>query len=343
MNLVIVAWVNGSTVDFERHIPLLWSGVRNRRLGSENRLTVLFLDGLLSLEEQYRERLKVLGYTLVDGSANYRHYLDKFPQLARFGDYEQKCFLRWLVIRDFFGSDPVIHLDGDLVFNATPEQLARDFGAETFVLQGCPAFVSTGKSDWLDSYAGQLKTFADNIDDYSSVAWLERAGWEQSSREKWSGARFRKIISSDQDFISHLLHTDRLPQQRPESVRAVSELVLFENPLYFFEYCSAILPVGYERIDGIDYFNGKKIAFWHMQSDFIRYLLVCAKRADLRIGGRHPNILNNVTVTSLLWRCYLRFNSFVLKRIPVYQRYFEHGDFSGILNDTTFWKNDVCR
>lgn len=341
MNSVITVWAQGSAADFERHVPLFWGGRRNKQLGSANDFKLIFLEGLNSLEPAYRESLAALGYTLIDASANYRVFESKYPQLNRFGDYEKKCFLRWLVLKDLFGNSPVIHYDGDIVFNATPEEIAAQLAHHVVVLQGCPAFVSTATSSWLQEYEANLCHFVRDVEGYSINAWQERIGWEASAIEKWSGSRYRKLISSDQDLISHLIHTDRLPQTSPSVIQSRTDLIFFENPLYFFVYIPDLLPVRYQRVGKVDYFNGRKIAFWHMQSDFVRYLAVCKARGLLNRICRCPNLDAQSGLEQFFWKTYLKYSTKTLDRSSIYQQFFEDRDLAQIFTERTFWKNMV--
>lgn len=341
MSNVIVVWANGGASDFERHMPLVWGAERNRKLGLGNNFKLIFLEGLTGLEPAYRDELSSLGYQLIDGSSSFKHCCRRFSQLAVFSDYERKCFLRWLVLKDLFGSSPIIHYDGDIVFNAPPDELADTLGEFTFVLQGCPAFVSTGRSVWLQEYENNLVRFTDDIQGYSAEAWRERAGWELSSMSKWSGARFRKVISSDQDLISHLIHSDRLPQSNPAEVKKKSELVLFENPLEFFVYYPELPPVNYRRMAGVDFFCGRKVAFWHMQSDFVRYLVVNRLRGPLNKVSRCPNGVEQIGIEQFIWRLYLRLTNKSLNRLEIYRHFFEYSDFSGVFDGRNFWKEHV--
>lgn len=338
---VIVAWVTKNAKDFEQHIPLLWLGERNRRIGSANKSHVLFLEGMHSLNEDYKQKLYSIGYELIDGSTSYGDYSSRFPELNRFGEYEKKCFLRWLIIKDVFGRIPLIHYDGDIVFNESPEEIASQLRSLTFVLQGCPAVVSISKGDWLEQYENNFLIFVKDIDTYSEMAWHERNGWEISNNKKWAGCRFRKVISSDQDLISHLIHTDKLPQDSPNLVTANTNLMLFNDPLYFFGYYQEMLPLKYERVDGVDYFNNKRIAFWHMQSDFIRYLTIFARRGFLNNLSRCQNYLEGNSIENTFWRFYNFMTNRRLNRLEIYKYFFEKDDFSGIFNDAVFWKKSV--
>ncbi len=73
------------------------------------------------------------------------------------------CFLRWQTLAEYLRVEntrgQVFQIDGDIVFNAKPEEVANDAKGLTFVLQGCQAFVSIANGDgwstigknWLNS------------------------------------------------------------------------------------------------------------------------------------------------------------------------------------------------
>jgi len=343
MHQVIVAWTDKNSFGFEANLPLLWSGKRNLKLGSKNKIDILFLSGYQNLGGKYLSSLKNVGYSVYDASRIYDHYSSKYKQLNRFRDYEKKCFLRWLVLKNFYKRAPIIHFDGDIVFNQTPERLAQRLGKYTFILQGCPALASLKNPSWLKAYQKSLNQFAKDIDKYSLQAWNQRQGWKKSFKKKWAGSRYRRIISSDQDLVSHLIHTDQLPQDSPTMIKkANSDMILFENPLYFFGLNKEDKPFKYQRKGIIDYINNKKVAIWHMQTNFSdylkRYYLLKGKlKMPLRI--HNPHALGNKTMDELLYNLLYMFKiPQKILRLDVYKYFFEEKDFSLIFNNQVFWK-----
>src|SRR5262249_32292468 len=152
------------------------------------------------------------------------------------------------------------HYDGDVVFNEDPDVVANLLHGKTFVLQGCPALTSISDHGWFDQYREQLDRFTNDVRGYSELAWTERDGWETSEREKWAGQRFRRTISSDQDLLSHLIHTDRIVQHKPSVIlNDLQSYMLFENPLYLHGYDNNLRHAKYERISGIDHIDGKRV------------------------------------------------------------------------------------
>lgn len=278
----IFAWLreNQNSTSFEQQVPLLFFGNRLKQQNSTQIFNVIFLDGYDRLSSQYINQLKGLGFNVVNFSRQFQRLAGELPGLTRFGAYEMFCFLRWRALAEYLKSEntrgQVFHIDGDVVFNAKPEEIANDVKGLTFVLQGCPAFVSITNRDWLDYYWEQLIKFHEDVEGYSSTAWNGRTGWEVSSRDKWAGSRFRRIISSDQDLLSHLIHVGGIIQDNPLNFTRHLALFYMENPLYFHSHAKIQLnkDSGLRFLSDGDscYVNNKKIAFWHFQSDFMRYL-----------------------------------------------------------------------
>ncbi|OGS06487.1 MAG: hypothetical protein A2270_07320 [Elusimicrobia bacterium RIFOXYA12_FULL_51_18] len=344
MENVTVLWNNTNGTEFERSIPLLWSGKRNVKLGFKNNINILFLNGYNQLGKGYIASLENIGYGVHDVAGIYERYAAKYNQLNRFGDYGKKCFLRWLVIRDFFNKSSFIHYDGDILFNDSPEHLGEALGKYTFVLQGCPAFVSVHDTIWLDKYENALGKFVNDLEGYSAMAWEQRKGWEESFKIKWAGSRYAEVISSDQDLISHLIHTDQLPQTAPDIVKAaVPGVMLIENPLYLFSHHEGMLPLKYTRVNSVDYFNGEKVGFWHIQSYFAHYLSqVYFRKCFLNVPLRVPNLLEPMQkidkVISTSFRIASRLIRGKSNRIDLYRYFFEENDLSAVFNNAIFWK-----
>jgi hypothetical protein len=343
MRNVICAWCDTGTVSFENHVPLHFIGKRNVLLDYDNNIDVLFLDGYDLLNEEYREKLKSVGYRLHNVKSIYHAISRSYPDLSAFNGFETKCFLRWLVISTYFPGDSIVHYDGDVVFNENPSIISASLKGKTFVLQGCPALTCISDPAWFSQYEEQLKAFVDNITEYSQKAWLEREGWEISHGEKWAGSRFREIISSDQDLLSHLIHTDKIIQSRPlEIMNSLHPYALFENPLYLHSHMKPLLK--YKRMAGVDYLNDKRVLIWHMQSSFVRYLgkFIFTKRSLTKNLKRISNDLEKKDINYYLQYLYLHyFHGKRHSRLDVYRYFFEEHDFSEILTDMTWWKEGL--
>ena len=344
----VSAWLSdgqdGSTL--ERAVPLLFNASRLRRIRSCQEFTVLFLEGFERLPRSYVRDLASHGFDVVDVSADLRRATAAHPELQRFGVYEQRCFLRWLILDQVATSgDQMIHIDGDIVFGATPERIAESIAGRTLVLQGCPALTAIHDRDWLAVYTEELTRFSRDIAGYSEAAWAERDGWELSHRERWAGSRFRRLISSDQDLISHLIHTRRLPQADPHDFVGSSGLYWAENPLYLHSHAELQLgrssDVTFASSEGRCYLDSREIAVWHFQSAFVRYVARTLALRRMRWRGRVPNDIESPRLARALPPG--RRRRWWLDRLSVYESLRELNDdrgelsFSDVFNAHTYW------
>lgn len=101
------------------------------------------------------------------------------------------------------------------------------------------------------------------------------------------------------------------------------------------------LPLKYERCDGVDYIGGRKVAFWHLQSDFCDYLGYAAFRNQIGNHGRVPWVRTRRPASYSAYRV-------VKKSISAYTRgrlirkFFADGRDPGFLfNDKRFWQKGV--
>ena len=345
MKQIIVAWCNSDADKFEKQVPLTFIGERNQLLGFKNNINVLILDGLGFLDSNYKSGLKDLGYQIHDLSTLYNEFSNKYTALNRFGDYEKKCFLRWLVINKYMAGESIIHYDGDIVFNEDPNIIEKKVKDFTFILKGCPAFTVINNQDWFAAYIEQLNLFTKDIEGYSSTAWKQRDGWELTNETKWAGSRFREIISSDQDFLSHLIHTDLIYQSKPEEIiKNFDDNILFENPLWPDQVTKEI-PFLYIRLNGIDYLNERKVLLWHMQTSFNFYLARFIFRKKFLKYLSHENLpldLYEQNMETLLNKKVNRITSHIF-RLNVYNYFFKLKDFSEIFNSQIWWDKNIFR
>ena len=346
MRNVICVWNNGHG-EFEKNIPLEFIAKRNEMLGFNSEVDVVVLSGFDKFKPGYKENLLRLKFRLIDCTKLYEEAKGKNYTLARFGDYELKCFLRWIVLHEYFNNEPLIHYDGDVVFNENPDLISRLLAGKTFILQGCPAFTCIGDPQgWHEAYSSALEKFIYDIESYSIDAWRKREGWEQSEKEKWAGQRFRKIISSDQDFISHLIHTEQIKQDSPKAITDIlTDYTMFENPLFISSYhpwnytnCS------YSRVNGIDFINSKKVFFWHMQTQFANYLskfmlmrsiLHCADHKVMYEAKANYDFIN--VFADILKRVV------TYSRLDVYKNFFDSADFSTVFRNEVWWNSGVFK
>lgn len=357
MESVIVAYCKTNEKDFEDTIPLKFVGERNKKIGLSNDIQVLFTEGIEKLSFGYKDALKNLGFRLHDTSKLYRENSKKYPQLdEHFTHYEKNTFLQWLVIDDFFKGTPIVDYDGDIVFNEDPKVIANLVEGKTFILQGCPAFTVVSNPEWFKQYRYHLDAFLNDMEGYSEQAWKQREGWEVTFNTRWAGSRFRKIFMHDQDLMSHLIHTGQLLQDSVEDLLLLfKDYVIFENPL-FIHFYDDNFPYTYKREDGIDYFEyvrrdaqdipyKKKVLFWHMQSCFNFYAskyLLRKKLFKFIPLGRVEMDLHGKGLEDMVNKKIRRFTKHT-SRLSVYKYFFDQADFSGLLNNSKWWKEGIFK
>jgi len=355
-NCFVFAWVGEEqdSVSFEENVPLQTLGRQLRQLGSKGVFNILFLDGYDRLSGRYISKLEDLGFNLTDLGSEYRELSRSFRSLEQFGRFEMSCFLRWPLLASYLSSEnitgQIFHIDGDVLFNASPEQIAEDLKGLTIVLQGCPAFVSITNYDWFQCYHEELVKFSQDIEGYSSRAWDERSGWEQSDKERWAGQRYRRVISSDQDLISHLIHTGRIIQDDPAQFADQLCLYYTENPLYFNSHASIQLSsdtgLCFSSDEGSCSVNGKMIAFWHFQGSFAAYVNAAIVLHKLHYPFRTPNHLSG-RFRKLLSRGARSVCQMGRKRVYgcIRELNLEEGNtgfsFVDIFNGRSYWKKGV--
>lgn len=342
---VTIGWINHDDTSSENNVPTLWIGRRNQTLGSKNNIQIIIIEGFDKLTDNYITSLEDTGYSIINGEPIYQKIGKKYSQLNRFGQYDKKCFLRWLVIDEIFNESPIIHYDGDIVFNETPEALHKALGCFTVVVQGCPAVVSIRDTSWMQIYKKNLDNFTNNIEKYSSNAWTLGIGQERSNFQKWAGLRSRSIISSDQDLIRHLIHTDLIPQDDPRQINNKNpNLIFIENPLFYFHYNMDLYPFVYKREKNIDYIGNKKIAYWHMQNFFTDYLkriyfFYYLLKIPLKVDNSLEMSDNGIIINSynqLAAKMFKKISS-RYSRKDICKIFFENVDFSALFNEKIFW------
>jgi hypothetical protein len=343
MRNVIVAWCKTNSTQFENHVPLKFVGNRNNKLGFKTEIDVLFLKGYNLIDDNYKAALEELGYRLHDANKIFSELEIKYGVLDQFGEYEKKCFLRWLVIDKCFSGERLVHFDGDIVFNECPHRLSEKMDGKTFILQGCPALTVISDRSWFAQYEENLNWFASDITEYSSIAWEKRLGWEDAQKI-WAGIRDREIISSDQDLFRHLLHTGAIHQDKVEVIQqGLGDYILFENPLYPDAYYPNLRPFRYKRIGGIDFLNEKRVALWHIQGDFNSYLgdfIFRNKYLDILRFKRLP--IKGKGFEYQVRRLFMKvMNIKPFSRLDTYKYFFEEYDFGELFSAETWWDKEV--
>jgi hypothetical protein len=290
-------YTGDTEIEFEANVPLLSLGRHLRDRGWQNGIVLVFLEGFSQLAPAYRKALAGLGFECVDLEQDYQTLVRPYSNLRTLGTYEFNNLLRWValefLIRREHLEPTLIHMDGDILFNVSPSEIAADVNGLTFVLQGVPAFVVLGDYTWFECYRRELFSFNAARETYSAKAWEERTGTETSFHTKWAGGRDSPMLKSDQDLISHLIHTERLPQTSPLDFVPRLKFFYAQNPLYLNTF--AQVPFGrtwnlnFQVRNNTAYLESMPVALWHIQTDFSDYLRLAAAFKRFRVPLRIPN------------------------------------------------------
>ena len=111
--------------------------------------------------------------------------------------------------------------------------------------------------------------------------------------------------------------------------------------MYLHAYENDLDHATYERRDGIDYINGKRVLIWHMQSSFNEYLgKFMFKRKYMGKGlKRLSNDLGKKDLVYYMHDFFVRYlRGKANSRLDVYRYFFEKHDFSEVLTDKTWWQ-----
>lgn len=259
MKIVTACWIEKSLAEFEYNNGLIYWAEYLKNCLYKNEVFVLVVDGFDRIPKHYIERLLGLNVSLVDASHMLKKYNGELNELIRLTNkYEARCFLRWLLFEDFFGGEKYVHIDMDLYPNRYVN-IFKVLDGGLGAIDGCPAINIVSDDDWSKVYRDLLDRYLlspDKISDYVG----------------FKGNPYRKTVGSDQDLIHAAQASKKLPWFFDRS--KIGESFYYSmNPLSVKKIENN--PCLYERIDGDDFFDGKRVMFWHLQRDFVNYLGVC--------------------------------------------------------------------
>ncbi len=276
--IYVFVWTKTDEHAFERSVPLLWHGEYLRKMGWSNEITLVFLEGLNVLSKNYRRKLEILGYQILDCHMVVNNIIThNYPQMKHFRQTSKFWFLRWNVlyhlIQEGIAPQNVIHLDGDVIFMNDPHKIQQDVAGKTFVLEGCPAFTSLSREDWFQVWQKELTLFLENRKRYEFTALAEKEEPTRPSREFCSIYCYEHGRFEDQDMLQFLISAGRLPQARTEEIFN-SSFYWVQNPLFPDEWfveqkCGSVKKI--VEKEGASFVGQKQVAFYHFQSNFTIY------------------------------------------------------------------------
>ena len=275
----VFAWCSQSEKAFNDGVPLDLLADSWVRHGSTIPVTVVFLEGHDRLSAAYTSALAAKGIKCIDYSANFSAIVVRHPNIsAHYSHYERNCFLRWIAFAELVNAtaEPgqVWHLDGDVILHASTDSLASDTAGKTFVLQGCPVFVSISDLRWFMIYIAELRKLEADIIGYSSVAAASRSEISRRDRELCNSSVYRNPIGSDQDLLEYLISAGIQIQDLAANIFK-SEFFFAGSPLMTLYWASeqdtlnTALVV--EHPSGELWIGQRRIPFVHYHNDFCQY------------------------------------------------------------------------
>jgi len=270
-------WCTGLEQDFRITSGLEQLGESIKRHGPSASLTVVVLEGIERFSAKYLCLLtETYGCTLIDFCRPFERIVRQFPRItAHYNRYERNCFLRWIAFKELFHETQFWHLDADVIVHTSLDALAADTAGKTFMLQGCPVFVSISDSAWFDLYEANLKALEADICGYSATAFEQK---HLCSVRDAGLANYRNPIGSDQDLLQYLVGSGKIIQAPDRDVYN-SRYYFVQNPLWIHVWHETQTASDEDaaRLGFVPHGNGtisigrKELAFTHFQSDFYRY------------------------------------------------------------------------
>jgi hypothetical protein len=269
-------WTRGGDDSFEQSVPVLWHGEYLRRHNWDNPITLCFMQGFELLSNIYRKNLVDVGYEIINVASLVSTLTERYPRSRELSTTSRYWLFRWNILKSLAedrSAQTVIHLDGDLVLLADPNQLYQEVAGKTFMLQGCPAFTAISDPAWFTAWEEELSRFFLDRPAYISAAMEEKANPHRKSREFCNLCAYGPNRFEDQDILEYLVAAAKLPQEMSSRVYD-SDYFWIQNPLHPGEWHHEQVGGASRKIiekGDIAYVGDKRVAFYHFQSDFAKY------------------------------------------------------------------------
>src|SRR4051812_29602686 len=120
---------------------------------------VLCLHGFEFIPAEDIARLKQRRFFLHDATALYTSIAQRYPNLRKlYPNHFFECFLRWIVLKEFYRGSPIVAWDADIFFNEKVSRVHGEFAGSTFT-SSSTCLVALHDSRWLEVYEEQLNAF----------------------------------------------------------------------------------------------------------------------------------------------------------------------------------------
>jgi hypothetical protein len=289
-------WCSDSESEFRRAIPLEILGESICRYGASTSFNVVILEGAEMLSDRYLRSLEVCGFKIIDYCASFRKIVQTYTEINRYySRYERNCFLRWIAFKEIHLRNPgkhiqFWHLDSDVMLHTPLDDLAADTAGKTFMLQGCPVFVSISDPSWFELYESNLTQFDKDIAAYSNAAFVERNECLSRDAELLNQSLYRNPIGSDQDFLEYLVSSRKIPQAKGMDVFN-SQYYFIQNPLSINVWHTVQSGIDWKSQftmgrNGAICIGRKRVPFTHFQRTFAQHAAVYLTSRRLLIPMR---------------------------------------------------------
>jgi hypothetical protein len=285
------AWCINNEEEFRKAIPFELLGKSMQAHGSTVPFYIIILEGMELLSTRYVNSLKAYGFVVVDYCAGFSDILKRYPEIDRaYTRYERNCFLRWiafhqLVLSHIHEYPQFWHLDGDVILHTSLDELAADTKGKTFMLQGCPVFLTTATIQWFELYETELQKLNDDIIAYSNQAYQEKAACIKNDLSLANQSPFSNPLRSDQDLLEYLVSAKKIIQN-DAGIIYDSKYYFIQNPLVIGLWHSIQCKKDSDFIGNQKsqiFIGDKQVPFTHYQNTFANVAGVYLLLLDLLV------------------------------------------------------------
>lgn len=228
----MVFWLY-SAEQYDTRTPLYELAEHARERGfNDEPVDVLCLFGWEFVPEADRVALQARNFHLRDVSKLYRGIAARYPNLqGRYQSHFFECFLRWVVIREYYGTTPLLAWDADIFFNERLSRLHDEFAGATFTCSST-CFVALHDPGWLETYTRELDLFERSPEDYLKGIFAKLNELRREGRHDFSTTFFGERIVAALDsptvwvkffdctpeemFVDYLVRANLLPHHLPK-------------------------------------------------------------------------------------------------------------------------------
>jgi hypothetical protein len=273
------AWCVNSENDFKKALPLELLGESMQRFPSGSGITLVMLEGLDLLSPSYIRSLESSGFSVLDYTKPFQKIIQSYPSVSKnYSRYERNCFLRWIAFMQICQMPAQTgkqfwHLDSDIILYTSLDQLADDSRGKTFMLQGCPVFLTVSDYKWFIQYEQHLKKLEQDVSGYSGEAFLQKDTCLNNDFSLFNQSLYRNPIGSDQDLLEYLVSSKQILQD-PRDTILNTDFYYIQNVLSLKHWHRLQAPeqaVFEMKKNGQIGIDSKLVPFIHYQNTFTRF------------------------------------------------------------------------